>query len=168
MQHSALGQRGVHHRSLYAFPILGITLAHHYNIDRDAQRTQRSAEPHHLGMPIADVALDRKEVEIAVRPGIPACMRSEEDHLDRILGSLGQLSTSNLDDILRNHDDTVSKRSAQADRCDPAWVAEPLDRGPIADQLMVQPSQKRPKNRGPVGGGGGRLKIGFAKAFSAF
>ncbi len=72
MQHSTLGQRGVHHRSLDGSPVLCIALTDDDYIERHSERTKRATETHHLGMAVARVTLYDEEIEIAVRARITA------------------------------------------------------------------------------------------------
>jgi hypothetical protein len=90
MQHSTLGKSGVHYRPLHAPPILGVTLAYDENVERHPERTERSTETHHLGVPILWLALHDEEVEIAVRTSVTARTRAEEHDLDRIGSDSGQ------------------------------------------------------------------------------
>jgi hypothetical protein len=113
MQHSTLGQRGVHHRSLHSPPFLCIALADDNNIERHAERTKCTTETHHLGVTVARVALYDEEIEIAVRARITTCPRAKQHDLDRIVGDSRQRLTGSLDDILSNHGDTVAKPSDQ-------------------------------------------------------
>jgi hypothetical protein len=109
MQHATLGQRGVHHRPLYASPILGVALADDEDIERHPERAERSTETYHLGVPVLRVALYDQEVEVAVGAGVTAGTRTEEHDLDRIGSDGRQGLACGLDDLLRNHDDTVAK-----------------------------------------------------------
>jgi hypothetical protein len=109
MQHATLGQRGVHHRSLYASPILSVALAYDEDIERHPERAERSTETYHLGVPVLRVALYDQEVEVAVGASVTAGTRAEEHDLDRIGSDGRQGLACGLDDLLRNHDDTVAK-----------------------------------------------------------
>jgi hypothetical protein len=77
MQDSALGQRGMHHRSLHGPPVLCVALADDDYIERYSERTKRATETHHLGVTVVRVALYDEEIEIAVRASITARPRTE-------------------------------------------------------------------------------------------
>jgi hypothetical protein len=109
MQHSTLGESSVNHRPLHVSPILGITLADDDDIERHPERAERSTQTHHLGVSIMEATLHDQEVEVAVRACIAASMRTEEHNLDRIGSDGRQRLACRLNDILRNHGDTVAK-----------------------------------------------------------
>ena len=109
MQNSTLGEGSMDHRSLHAFPILGVALADDDDIERHPERAERSTETHHLGVSVLEVALHDEEVEVTVRTCIAAGTRAEEHDLDRIGSDGRQRLGRRLDDILRNHRDTVAK-----------------------------------------------------------
>ncbi len=109
MQHSTLGERGVHHRPLHASPILGVALAYNDDIERHPERAKSPTKTHHLGVPVVRIALHDQEVEVAVRAGVAAGTRAEEHDLDRIGGNSRQGLACGLYNLLRNHDDTVAK-----------------------------------------------------------
>jgi hypothetical protein len=113
MEDSTLGQRGVHHRALHAPPVLGVALADDNNVERHSERTQRSVEPYHLGVPVGGVALYDKDVEITIRACVIPPTGAEKHDLDGI-GSYGrQRPTRSLDDVLGDHGDTVAKPTAE-------------------------------------------------------
>ena len=109
MQHSTLGESGVHHRPLHASPIIGVALAYDNDVERHPERAESSTETHHLGVAILGVALHDQKVEVAVRAGVTAGTRAEEHDLDRIGSDGRQRLACGLNDLLRNHDDTVAK-----------------------------------------------------------
>lgn len=113
MQHSTLGERGVHHRPLHVPPIIGVALAYDDDIEGHPERPECSSETHHLGVPVLRIALDDQEVEVAVGAGITAGMRTKEHDLDRIGGDGRQGLAGGLYDLLWNHDNTVAKPSGR-------------------------------------------------------
>jgi len=72
MQHSTLGQRGMHHRSFHAFPVLSEALTHDDYVEWHSKWAKRSAQTHHLGVTIGRIALYDQEVEVAVESGVAA------------------------------------------------------------------------------------------------
>jgi hypothetical protein len=100
VQHSTLGQRGVHHRSLHGAPVFCVALTDDDYIERHSERTKRATETHHLGMTVARVALYDEEIEIAVWAGITARLRANQHDLDRIVSDSRQRLARSLDDLL--------------------------------------------------------------------
>jgi len=109
MKHSTLGESGVDHRALYPSPILGVVLAYDQDIERHPEWAERSTETDHLGVSVLRPALHDEEVEVAVRTSVTASTRAKEHDLDRIGSDSDQSPACHLDDLLRNHDDTVAK-----------------------------------------------------------
>jgi hypothetical protein len=119
MKQSTLGESGVNHRPLHAAPILGVALAYNDDIERHPERTERSSETHHLGVPVLRLALDNHKVEIAIRTSVTARTRAEEHDLDRIGSDGCQSLACGLDDVLLNHAETVARLSGRLRLADP-------------------------------------------------
>jgi hypothetical protein len=109
MQHSTLGESGMNHRPFHVSPILDVALAYDDDIERHSQRAKCSTQAHHLGVSVLWIALNDQEVEVAVRAGVAAGTRAKEHDPDRISGDGRQRLACRINDILRNHDDTVAK-----------------------------------------------------------
>lgn len=70
-------------------PTLGVVAADNDHVRRHAQVAQRAMEAHRLLSLVIDLRLDDKEVNVAVRPSLPASIRAEQDYL-RFRGSRSQ------------------------------------------------------------------------------
>jgi hypothetical protein len=92
------------HRPANLRPPLREILIHHDHIDRPADPTDRIAEADGLGDAVLDVALNHQKVEIAVACELATRCRPEQDHPGRRPSSIRETLASQLDQLLRSHD----------------------------------------------------------------
>jgi hypothetical protein len=79
-------------------------LIHHDHIDRPADAADRVAQANCLGDAVLDITLDDQEVQVAVACELATRCRSEQDHSGRRPGGLREALSSQLDQLLRSHD----------------------------------------------------------------
>jgi hypothetical protein len=92
------------HRPANLRPPLHEILVHHDHIDRPADSTDRIAQADGLGDAVLDVALNHQKVEIAVACEFATRCRSEQDYPGGRPDCLHDALSSQLDQLLRSHD----------------------------------------------------------------
>lgn len=105
------------HRPANLRPPLREILIHHDHIDRPADPTDCIAQADGLGDAVLDVALNHQKVEIAVACEFAASCRSEQNHPGGGPSSLRETLASQLDQLLRSHDQDSLPADAARTRC---------------------------------------------------
>jgi len=137
MQYPTLGQCGMDHRAPGRTPFLGIPLAHHDHVHRDAQRPKLPPEPDLLGGAILDVSLHDQEVQIAVLRALSTSSRPEQDHPASRRGGPQNAPASLLYDGVVEHapDSRPVERRRFVPATDTLWTFEPTA---IWEHLMLE------------------------------
>ncbi len=94
-------------------PLVDVVLADEDQIDWDSKPSKRPTKSDELGVAISKIALDNKQIEIAIGSRVPLRMGPEQDDFGWLGCGRSQTASRCLDHILGSHGATVPRDAAR-------------------------------------------------------